>query len=55
MSADFAFPLLTKKLQCFSEIAASPSLNWSQPDSLINCQAFFSSEKFLKVLPQVLI
>ena len=54
MSADFAFPLLTKKLQCFSEIAASPSLNWSQPDSLL-IAGFFSSEKFLKVLPHVLI
>ena len=27
ISADFAFPLLTKKLQCFSEITASPTLN----------------------------
>ena len=54
MSADFAFPLLTKKLQCFFEITASPSLNSSLPVSLINCHAFLLLA-FLKVLPHVLI
>ena len=55
ISDEFAFPLFTKKLQCFLEIVASPSLNLSEPVSFINCQAFFSLLRFLKVLPHVLI
>ena len=46
MSDDFALPLLTKKLQCFLEITASPSKNLSQPVSLISCHAFFITEIF---------
>ena len=54
MSDAFAFPLLTKKLQCFSEIFASPTAKVWQPDSLINIHAFLPL-LFLKVLPPVLI
>ena len=53
-SSDLAFPLLTKKLQCFWEIWASPTFIPAQPESLISFQAFLFSG-FLKVLPQVLI
>ena len=53
MSEEFALPLLMKKLQCFFEICASPTLNLSQPDSFINCQAFLSLTIFLNVLPHV--
>ena len=35
------------------EICASPTLNLSQPDSFINCQAFLSLTIFLNVLPHV--
>ena len=53
MSEEFALPLLIKKLQCLFEICASPTLNLSQPDSFINCQAFLSLTIFLNVLPHV--
>ena len=55
ISDDLAFPLFTKKLQCFFEIYASPSLNSLHPVSLIIFHAFFSLLKFLNVLPHVLI
>ena len=35
------FPLFTKKLQCFSEIHASPKLLSKGTDSLISSQTFF--------------
>ena len=54
ISEAFAFPLFIKKLQCFSDIFASPTLYLSQPDSLINIHAFFLL-LFLKVLPPVFI
>ena len=54
ISDDFAFPLFTKKLECF-EITASPTDKSSHPVSLIICQAFLSLLRFLNVLPQVLI
>ena len=57
MSSNLALPLFTKKLQCFSEIHASPNDFSSGTDSLINCQTFFSDcpTGFLKVLPLVFI
>jgi hypothetical protein len=42
MSSNLAFPLLTKKLQCFFEIQASPKDLSRGTDSLINCQTFLS-------------
>jgi len=53
-SFEVAFPLLVKKLQCFSEISALPTLKFSQLESLINSQAFLFFV-FLKVLPQFFI
>ena len=52
-----ALPLFTKKLQCFSEIQASPKLLSKGTDSLINSQTFLfvCDLGFLKVLPLVLI
>ena len=52
-----AFPLLIKKLQCFSEIAASPNEVFNGTDFCINCQTFSCvlSIGFLKVLPPVFI
>ena len=57
MSLNVAFPLLTKKLQCFSEIHASPKLLSNGTDCLISSQTFlFVCEiGFLKVLPLVFI
>jgi len=57
ISLNLALPLFTKKLQCFSEMHASPNDFSSETDSLINCQTFLSvwSIGFLKVLPLVLI
>ena len=57
ISSNLAFPLLTKKLQCFSEIHASPKDFSSDTDSFINCHTFLSVWLigFLKVLPLVLI
>ena len=46
ISDDFAFPLLTKKLQCLFEIIASPTLKFSHPLFLINFQAFFPHLNF---------
>ena len=40
MSLNVAFPLLTKKLQCFSEIHASPKLLSNGTDCLISSQTF---------------
>ena len=54
ISCEEAFPLLTKKLQCFSEIFALPKDMSLQFESFINCQAF-KFFGFLKVLPQVFI
>ena len=53
-SVDLAFPLLTKKLQCFSEIYASPTFKPAHPESFISDQALLFSG-FLKVLPHVFI
>ena len=38
-SSDLALPLLTKKLQCFSEIQASPIFIPAHPESFISFQA----------------
>ena len=46
ISAEVAFPLFTKKLQCFFEITASPSLKLSHPVSLMISQAFFQINIF---------
>jgi hypothetical protein len=57
MSSNVALFLFTKKLQCFSEIPASPKVNPGGTDSLISSQTFFSVwfMGFLNVLPLVLI
>ena len=57
MSLKEALPLLIKKLQCFSEIAASPNDVFNGTDFFINSQTFREvlSNGFLKVLPPVLI
>ena len=57
MSSNLALPLFTKKLQCFSEIDASPNDFSSGTDSLINCHTFLSVWLigFLNVLPLVFI
>ena len=41
ISLKVAFPLFTKKLQCFSEIHASPKLVSKGTDSFISSQTFF--------------
>ena len=41
ISSNVAFPLFTKKFECFSEIQASPNLLSSGTDSLINSHTFF--------------
>ncbi len=49
MSLNLALPLFTKKLQCFSEIYASPKEISNGTDSFISSQTFFSESKgFLK-------
>ena len=57
MSSKEALPVLTKKLQCFFEIDASPKDVSSGTDFFINDQTFSEdcSLGFLKVLPPVLI
>jgi hypothetical protein len=52
-SLALAFPRLIIKLQCFSEICASPIIFPRAPAASINSHAFFSGG-FLKVLPPVL-
>jgi len=54
ISVDVAFPLFKKKLLCFEEILAPPTVKFEQFENLINSQAFLFTG-FLKVLPQVLI
>ena len=51
MSSNEALPLFTKKLQCFSEILASPKLLSSGTDSFISSQTFLfvCNTGFLKV------
>ena len=53
----FGITFVYKKLQCFSEIDASPNDFSSGTDSLINCQTFLSVWLigFLNVLPLVFI
>ena len=53
-SLDLVPLLFIKKLECFGEIEALPTLILSQPLNLIISQAFFPGG-FLKVLPQVFI
>ena len=53
-SAEVAFPLFMKKLQCFLDILAPPTVRFEQSDDLISFHAF-SSLGFLNVLPHVLI
>ena len=57
MSLNVALPLFTKKLQCLSEIYASPKLLSKGTDSLISSHTFFlvCDLGFLKVLPLVFI
>ena len=57
ISLQLALFLFMKKLQCFSEIAASPNLISSGTDDLMSSQTFLfvCSKGFLKVLPPVLI
>jgi hypothetical protein len=57
ISSNDAFPLFTKKLQCLSEIQASPKHWFNETESFISSQTFFfvCVIGFLKVLPLVFI